>query len=155
MVFCGILWHFMVFYTKFYLNPFNSCRYEISAKHGVPPRHYVIINILMNVSGFAVETGNMRAGTQLLRGLKKTGRTSVSVTGQRLQSTVVQHAADEHLDSGSEFAASAKPYSSVPGPRQLPLIGNAWRFLPYIGKCGVSYEYHVTALSLFDTLTSN
>jgi hypothetical protein len=92
---------------------------------------------------------------KLLSGLKKTRSPAVSVTGQRLQSTVVQHAAVDHLDTGLEYAEPAKPYSAVPGPRQLPLIGNAWRFLPYIGKCGVSYKPHLTSLSLYYALASN
>jgi hypothetical protein len=28
----------------------------------------------------------------------------------------------------------ACPYSAVPGPKPLPIIGNTWRFLPFIGK---------------------
>ncbi|XP_044746952.1 probable cytochrome P450 49a1 [Coccinella septempunctata] len=31
-----------------------------------------------------------------------------------------------------------RPYDEVPGPRQLPLIGNAWRFAPFIGQ----YKIH-------------
>jgi cytochrome P450 family 49 subfamily A len=81
----------------------------------------------------------MTVGTKLLSGLKKMRSASVSVTGQRLQSAVVQHVAADHLDTGLEYVESAKPYSAVPGPRQLPFIGNAWRFLPYIGKCGVFF----------------
>lgn len=27
-----------------------------------------------------------------------------------------------------------KPYSSIPGPKELPIIGNSWRFAPIIGK---------------------
>lgn len=27
-----------------------------------------------------------------------------------------------------------KPYSQIPGPKELPFIGNAWRFAPIIGK---------------------
>lgn len=27
-----------------------------------------------------------------------------------------------------------KPYSEIPGPKELPIIGNAWRFAPLIGK---------------------
>uniref|UniRef100_V5GSY7 Putative cytochrome P450 301a1, mitochondrial n=1 Tax=Anoplophora glabripennis TaxID=217634 RepID=V5GSY7_ANOGL len=28
----------------------------------------------------------------------------------------------------------ALPYDSIPGPKPLPLIGNMWRFMPYIGQ---------------------
>jgi len=28
----------------------------------------------------------------------------------------------------------ARPYSAVPGPNPLPIVGNTWRFLPLIGK---------------------
>jgi hypothetical protein len=108
-----------------------------------------------DVSVFAVETKNMTVGLRLLNGLKKTRSATVSVTDQRLQSNIMQHAAVDHLDSGLEFVTSTKPYSAVPGPRQLPLIGNAWRFLPYIGECGVSYKYHLTSLSLFYSVANN
>lgn len=27
-----------------------------------------------------------------------------------------------------------RPYSEVPGPKGLPIIGNSWRFAPLIGK---------------------
>lgn len=27
-----------------------------------------------------------------------------------------------------------KPYSSIPGPKEWPIIGNSWRFAPIIGK---------------------
>lgn len=26
-----------------------------------------------------------------------------------------------------------RPYSEIPGPKPIPLLGNNWRFLPYIG----------------------
>ena len=128
----------MIIYTKFYLNPLNSCRYGISVRNGVPTRLYIIIIVLMTFQDLQSKPGNMKAGIKLLSGLKNARSSSVSVTVQRLRSTVVQHAAADHLDTGSEYVASTKPYSAVPGPRQLPFIGNAWRFLPYIGKCGVS-----------------
>jgi hypothetical protein len=28
----------------------------------------------------------------------------------------------------------AKPFEDIPGPKPLPIIGNVWRFIPYIGK---------------------
>jgi len=34
----------------------------------------------------------------------------------------------------------ARPYSSVPGPKPLPIVGNTWRFLPLIGKMCDSYN---------------
>lgn len=38
----------------------------------------------------------------------------------------------EHVDK--ETTMSPKAYSEIPGPKELPLIGNAWRFAPVIGK---------------------
>lgn len=32
------------------------------------------------------------------------------------------------------FQNRVKPYSEVPGPKGLPIIGNSWRFAPFIGK---------------------
>jgi len=32
----------------------------------------------------------------------------------------------------------ARPYEDIPGPKPLPLIGNGWRFLPYIGQLPTS-----------------
>ena len=44
----------------------------------------------------------------------------------------------------------AKPYSAVPGPKPLPLIGNTWRLLPYIGQYQVSDLGKVSKI-LYDT----
>ncbi|XP_032522980.2 probable cytochrome P450 49a1 isoform X1 [Danaus plexippus] len=38
-----------------------------------------------------------------------------------------------------ESITSVKPWEEVPGPRPLPLLGNTWRFIPYIG--GYSVEH--------------
>ncbi|XP_077292376.1 putative cytochrome P450 301a1, mitochondrial [Arctopsyche grandis] len=51
------------------------------------------------------------------------------------------HAAKPKKDS-SEYHCSkeewnnAKPFSQIPGPVPLPIIGNTWRFLPKIGEYG-------------------
>jgi hypothetical protein len=29
---------------------------------------------------------------------------------------------------------NAKPFEDIPGPKPLPIIGNMWRFIPYIGN---------------------
>jgi len=28
----------------------------------------------------------------------------------------------------------AKPFEEIPGPKPLPIIGNMWRFIPYLGN---------------------
>lgn len=33
-----------------------------------------------------------------------------------------------------DVGAEVKPYSEIPGPKELPVIGNAWRFAPIIGN---------------------
>lgn len=32
----------------------------------------------------------------------------------------------------------AKPYSAIPGPKALPILGNTWRLLPIIGQYDIS-----------------
>lgn len=31
-----------------------------------------------------------------------------------------------------------KPYSDIPGPRPIPILGNTWRLLPVIGQYDIS-----------------
>lgn len=33
----------------------------------------------------------------------------------------------------------AKPYAEIPGPRELPIIGNSWRFAPIIGDYSIVF----------------
>ncbi|XP_043640843.1 probable cytochrome P450 49a1 [Drosophila teissieri] len=41
-------------------------------------------------------------------------------------------------ETTSSLAAAVRPYSEVPGPYPLPLIGNSWRFAPLIGTYKIS-----------------
>ncbi|XP_033155254.1 probable cytochrome P450 49a1 [Drosophila mauritiana] len=41
-------------------------------------------------------------------------------------------------ETTSSPAAAVRPYSDVPGPYPLPLIGNSWRFAPLIGTYKIS-----------------
>nr|XP_018918048.1 PREDICTED: probable cytochrome P450 49a1 [Bemisia tabaci] len=34
---------------------------------------------------------------------------------------------------GTEANVAVKDYSQVPGPRPIPLLGNTWRFIPFVG----------------------
>jgi hypothetical protein len=88
----------------------------------------------MVLAGVGVETRNMTLRVKLISGLKKTRNALVGLYGQRLQTTSAQQPAGDHFYTGLEHAVSVKPYSEVPGPPQLPVVGNSWRFLPYIGK---------------------
>ncbi|XP_046970874.1 probable cytochrome P450 49a1 [Vanessa cardui] len=53
--------------------------------------------------------------------------------GQRARST---HAVASVLES---IGPAVKSWDEVPGPKPLPLLGNTWRFIPYIG--GYSVEH--------------
>lgn len=47
-----------------------------------------------------------------------------------------------------EIFANAKPYSDVPGPKPIPILGNTWRMVPYIGQFDISEFAKVTKLFL-------
>jgi len=57
-----------------------------------------------------------------------------------LESTAIGNTAEWSL---------ARPYSEVPGPTPLPLIGNTWRLLPYVGQYQISDLARVSQI-LFD-----
>jgi cytochrome P450 family 49 subfamily A len=71
---------------------------------------------------------------KLLSELTETRNLLVGASGRRPHTTSLQPTAADGLGTNVEGGREVKPYSAVPGPRELPLIGNAWRFLPYIGK---------------------
>lgn len=37
-------------------------------------------------------------------------------------------------ESTQKSSSHIRPYSEIPGPKELPLIGNSWRFAPIIGE---------------------
>jgi hypothetical protein len=41
----------------------------------------------------------------------------------------------------------AKPFEDIPGPKPLPLIGNVWRFLPFLGKLLFPYVIRLCSQS--------
>lgn len=43
-----------------------------------------------------------------------------------------------------EIFANAKPYSEVPGPKPIPILGNTWRMVPVIGQFDISEFAKVT-----------
>lgn len=56
-------------------------------------------------------------------------------------------------DSVVKHSTQIRPYSEVPGPKGLPLLGNSWRFAPLIGKIYIYiyclYFYLPSLLLLF------
>jgi hypothetical protein len=37
----------------------------------------------------------------------------------------------------------AKPFEDIPGPKPLPIIGNTWRFIPYLGNVTFCFLTHL------------
>lgn len=53
----------------------------------------------------------------------------------------IQRARSTHVVDATAFELSSpvKPWEDVPGPKPLPLLGNTWRFTPYIGSYSVEH----------------
>ncbi|KAF4531646.1 hypothetical protein B566_EDAN006577 [Ephemera danica] len=62
----------------------------------------------------------------------------------------IQATASTVVAALQQESPSPKPYSEVPGPKPLPIIGNTWRFLPVIGTFKVD-NYMQWASGLRDT----
>nr|WCC58038.1 cytochrome P450 [Pharsalia antennata] len=58
--------------------------------------------------------------------------------------TVLRSQSD--IQPHSESLARAKPYSEVPGPKPIPILGNTWRLLPIVGQYDVSDVAKLTSL---------
>ncbi|PSN42152.1 hypothetical protein C0J52_18994 [Blattella germanica] len=65
----------------------------------------------------------------------KASRQNLSFILKRNNSTPVA-ATQVELEEWS----SARPFEEIPGPKPLPLIGNIWRFLPYIGTLSTDFS---------------
>lgn len=68
----------------------------------------------------------------------QTKRHSSSASENRQYSTAFEfypeNFQETHVPESSRTEQIVKPYEEIPGPKELPLIGNAWRFAPIIGK---------------------
>ncbi|XP_044748575.1 probable cytochrome P450 49a1 [Coccinella septempunctata] len=65
----------------------------------------------------------------------KVSRISKKYVGCRFAQTVHPGV----IDCESSEWNSALPYDSIPGPKALPLVGNTWRFLPFIGDFKIEH----------------
>lgn len=62
-------------------------------------------------------------------------------TRQRSQIAPIAEVTDEIL-------SNARPYSEVPGPKPIPLLGNTWRLIPVIGQFDISELAKVSKMFL-------
>jgi hypothetical protein len=56
-----------------------------------------------------------------------------SNVGKRAKSSSVGVMDESFISLDTEELVNALPYSQVPGPKGVPILGNNWRFLPLIG----------------------
>ncbi|GBP62023.1 Probable cytochrome P450 301a1, mitochondrial [Eumeta japonica] len=48
----------------------------------------------------------------------------------------------------SEMFTNARPYSEVPGPKPIPILGNTWRLVPVVGQFDISELAKVSRMFL-------
>jgi hypothetical protein len=92
----------------------------------------------------AVSTGEMFrqavcSGLSLLaEGHQQVLRSVSALVLKRCNSTVaITQARPEDWDY-------AKPFEDIPGPKPLPIVGNTWRFIPYLGnvfRCSIVFMW--------------
>lgn len=80
--------------------------------------------------------GTRAAATSLAK--RTTFSSAINILPNELQALEPSRQSNNRLDHQDDMLidtiSAAKPYSSIPGPKELPLIGNSWRFAPIIGK---------------------
>ncbi|KAJ8968195.1 hypothetical protein NQ317_006797 [Molorchus minor] len=78
-----------------------------------------------------------------LTGLIRAYSTEKQLTVDRLYSTAIgvipeNYNADVYEHTAERVTVKPKEYKEIPGPKELPVVGNAWRFAPIIGQ----YKIH-------------
>ncbi|KAJ8912880.1 hypothetical protein NQ315_011203 [Exocentrus adspersus] len=66
----------------------------------------------------------------------KIARLSHIAIRHRSQTALTSHHAI--INPQTENLETAKPYSEIPGPKPIPILGNTWRLLPIVGQYDVS-----------------
>lgn len=77
-----------------------------------------------NAFGLLVARNAAGIGPAATVAVLKRGRSSVSIGVQEM----------ELRDAPPLVAQETRPFTHVPGPKGMPLIGNSWRFLPVVGE---------------------
>ncbi|XP_046395335.1 probable cytochrome P450 49a1 [Ischnura elegans] len=74
---------------------------------------------------------------------------SSGAVGRRFRSAVASVVQEVQEGGESADVSAARPYSEVPGPKPIPLLGNSWRFIPYVGTYRIS-EVDKISKSLYE-----
>lgn len=74
--------------------------------------------------------------------VKKTDKLAVGFVRKRSQSAFIEN----NKSNLVEETLSVKPYSQIPGPKPIPILGNTWRLLPVIGQYDISDVAKLSAL---------
>lgn len=119
------------FFVFFYPNPITrNTEPEINNTYEIS---FYAINTFYFIY-FIIEMGTRAAATSLAR--RTTFSSAINILPNELQTPVTDPSNNRIIvdEKASLDLASAKPYRNIPGPKELPIIGNSWRFAPIIGK---------------------
>lgn len=48
------------------------------------------------------------------------------------------------IELNKQDCSRHRPYTEIPGPKPIPLLGNTWRFLPFIGTINIFHIARTT-----------